>query len=88
MRRRNKDDETVANKLDSFLGKGIVNQVTETNMIVHKETNEEEHQKEEQVEDGEQPQVDNPESAVDKVNEATKPVVQTVCPKSMTTKLL
>ena len=43
MRRRNKDDETVANKLDSFLGKGIVNQVTETNMIVHKETNEEEH---------------------------------------------
>lgn len=25
MRKRNKDDETVENKLDTFLGKGIVN---------------------------------------------------------------
>jgi hypothetical protein len=48
MKRRSKEDEIVESKLDSFLGRGIVAQVTNTNMIVNKEANEEVHEKEDQ----------------------------------------
>lgn len=43
MRRKIKEDELTTNKLDTFLGKGIINQLTETNMILNEENNEEEH---------------------------------------------
>ena len=41
MKRRNKDDDIGTSKLDSFLGKAVVNLLTDKNLIVNKETNEE-----------------------------------------------
>jgi hypothetical protein len=41
MKRRSKNEEIGTSKLDSFLGKAIVNLMTDKNMIVSKETNEE-----------------------------------------------